>query len=223
MDSVLKREYASIRSRYLAYIYFFLTVVVLTVYGTRISPYLGQPDYISYLSYIVPFSLAALLKYFLEPVLIERADVLLRPHRQFWFDLSLYLLVGVIIFSLHIVFYMQPLGLAVKMIIGTLIIGYFASIDNALCRERHWFSNSPHDPKEEFRFSPLSNKLSLFLTITMFIGMTITGLVAYVDLGLFAQNSSLDEATIMQVFIVDISFVFGVILVLPCDSSIRIP
>ncbi len=214
MDSVLKREYAGIQSKYLAYIYFILTVLVLTVYGTRISPYLGQPDYISYLSYIVPFSLVALLKYFLEPVLIERADVLLRPRRQFWFDFSLYLLVGVIVFSLHIVFYMQPLGLAIKMILGILIIGYFASIDNALCRERYWFSNDLHDNKVDFHFSPLSNKLSLFLTITMFIGMTITGLVAYVDLGLFAQNTSLDEATVMQVFIVDIFFVFGVILVL---------
>ena len=214
MDSVLKREYAGTGSKYLAYVYFFLTVVVLSVYGARISPYLGQPDYISYLSYIVPFSLVALLKYLLEPVLIEKVDILLRPHRQFWFDLSLYLLVGIIIFSLHIVFYMQPLGLAIKIIIGILIMGYFASIDNALCRERNWLNNKSHSNKQDFNFSPLSNKLSLFLTITMFIGMTVTGLVAYVDLGIIAQNSSLSDETIMQVFIVDIFFVFGVILVL---------
>ncbi|NNG14651.1 MAG: hypothetical protein HKM22_05775, partial [Gammaproteobacteria bacterium] len=79
---------------------------------------------------------------------------------------------------------------------------------------RYWFSEGSHTTKEEFRFSPLSNKMSLFLTITMFIGMTITGLVAYIDLGLFAVNSDLDDATIMQVFIIDISFVFGVILIL---------
>jgi adenylate cyclase len=48
----------------------------------------------------------------------------------------------------------------------------------------------------------------------MFIGMTITGLVAYIDLGLFALNSDMDEATVMHVFIVDTFFVFGVILVL---------
>ena len=214
MDIVLKREYASGSSRYLAYIYFALTVLILAVYGTRISPYLGQPDYISFLSYALPFTLVAVVKYFLEPLIVERADVLLRPRRQFWFDLSLYLLVGIIIFALHIVFYIQPLGLVIKVIIGTLIIGYFASIDNALCKERYWFSDSSHTTKEEFRFSPLSNKLSLFLTITMFIGMTITGLVAYIDLGLFALNSDLDAATVMQVFIVDISFVFGVVLIL---------
>lgn len=214
MDIVLKNEYESAWSRYLAYLYFVLTVLILTIYGARISPYLGQPDYISFFSYAGPFILVAILKYFLEPWLIERADVLLRPRRQFWFDLSLYLLVGITIFTLHIVFYMQPLGLALKVIIGTLIIGYFASIDNALCKERYWFSNSPHITRTDFKFSPLSSKLSLFLTITMFIGMTITGLVAYIDLGLFALNSKLDDATVMQVFIIDIFFVFGVILVL---------
>lgn len=214
MDIVLKREYVGDPSRYLAYLYFALTVGILAVYGTRISPYLGQPDYVSFFGYALPFILVAVIKYFLEPLIIERADVLLRPRRQFWFDLSLYLFVGIIIFTLHIVFYMQPLGLAIKVIVSTLIIGYFASIDNALCKERHWFNNSPHTTKEEFRFSPLSNKLSLFLTITMFIGMTITGLVAYIDLGFFALNSKLDDAIIMRVFIVDISFVFGVILIL---------
>lgn len=214
MDTVLKREYASDPSRYLAYLYFALTVLILAVYGTRISPYLGQPDYISFFSYALPFALVAVMKYFLEPLVVERADVLLRPRRQFWFDISLYLFVGVVIFSLHIIFYMQPLGLAIKVILGTLIIGYFASIDNALCKERYWFNNSSHTTKQDFRFSPLSNKLSLFMTITMFIGMTVTGLVAYTDLGLFALNTSLDDETVMQVFIVDIFFVFGVILIL---------
>jgi class 3 adenylate cyclase len=214
MDIELKHEYASYRSKYLAYIYFVLAVLILAVYGTRISPYMGQPDYISLISYAAPFAVVALLKYLLEPLIIEQVDVLLRPRRQFWFDLSLYLLVGIIIFALQTIYYMQPLGLAIKKIVGTVIIGYFASIDNTLCKERYWFSGGSHTTRTEFRFSPLSNKLSLFLTITMFIGMTITGLVAYIDLGFFAMNDQLDEATVMQVFIIDIVFVFGVILAL---------
>jgi class 3 adenylate cyclase len=213
MDIVLTRQYAGDPSRYLAYVYFALAVLILTVYGTRISPYLGQPEYISFFSYAIPFSLIAVLKYLLEPLLVGRVDVLLRPRRQFWFDLALYFLVSLIIFALHVILYTQPAGLAIKMIIGTIIIGYFASIDNTLCKERFWFTHNKHATREEFRFSPLSNKLSLFLTITMFIGMTITGLVAYIDLGHFALNTNLDKDTIMQVFMVDIFFVFGIILI----------
>lgn len=201
-------------AKYLSYIYFTLTVIILSVYGSRISPYLGQPDYISVLSYTVPFAVAALIKFIVEPVWIERADVLARPRRQFWFDMGLYLFVGAIIFASHVIFYMQPLGLAMKMIIGTLIIGYFASIDNALTKERYWFSHCDHKTLSEFSFAPLSSKLSLFLTVTVFIAMTVTGLVAYVDLGRIQTNLALDEETLITVFIVDILFVFGIVLTL---------
>lgn len=216
MDITLKHQDARDRdpSRYLAYIYFALAMLILAVYGTRISSYQTQPDYISYLSYAVPFILVAVLKYFLEPLVIGKMDAWSRPRWQFWFDLSFYLLVGSIIFTLHIIFYMHPPGLAFKMIIGTLVIGYFASIDNALCKERDGFSHSDYASKAEFRFSPLSNKLSLFLAITMFIGMTVTGIIAYIDLGLFAVNSLPDKTTVTQVFLVDIFFFFSVVLVL---------
>ena len=214
MDIVLTRQYAGDQTRYLAYVYFALTGVILTIYGTHLSPYLWAADYIALFSYAIPFSLVAVLKYMLQPILVERAEVLLRPRRQFWFDLGLYCLAGMFIFILHVVFYMQPAGLVLKMVIGTLVIGYFASIDNALCKERYWFTHQEHATRKDFRFSPLSNKLSLFLTITLFIGMTITGLVAYIDLVSLALKSDLDTGAVMQVFIVDIFFVFGIILVL---------
>jgi len=201
-------------AKYLAYIYFLLTVCILGVYGARIAPYLGQESLVPFWSYTLPFIFIALLKYSLEPIIVLRVPVLMRPRRQFIFDMSLYLLVGVIIFAEQVLFFMQPQALALKMIFGSLIIGYFASIDNALSRERYWFSTEEHEIKADFNFSPISSKLSLFLTVTVFIAMSVTATVAFVDLSRFTTNVALESSSIMQIFIVDIFFVFGIILVL---------
>jgi len=214
MDMAFQQQSMNSSAKYTSYVYFGLTVLILGIYGERISPYLGESASFSVLIYLLPFLFVAAIKYFFEPMIVDKAEVLARPRRQFFFDMSLYCLVGVIMFFAHSLFYMQPLAVVIKVIVGTIIIGYFASIDNALVRERFWFNNAKHETKNDFNFSPLSSKLSLFLTVTVFIGMTLTGVVAFVDLGYFKQNSELSEQLLIQVFVVDIFFVFGVVLVL---------
>jgi len=214
MSLAFRQQIVNDSAKYTAYVYFGLTVLILGIYGERISPYLGEPVAFSVLTYLLPFLFVAFVKYLLEPIIVDKADVLIRPRRQFLFDISLYALVSIIIFTAHSLFYMQPMVIAVKIIIGVMIIGYFASIDNALTRERFWFSRSDHKTKQDIQFSPLSSKLSLFMTVTVFIAMTLTGLVAFVDLAYISQNTALDNETMLQVFVVDIFFVFGVVLVL---------
>jgi len=214
MSLVFRQQIVNDSAKYTAYAYYAVTVLILGIYGERISPYLGEPFAFSILIYLLPFLFVAVVKYLLEPIVIDRADVLLRPRRQFFFDMSLYVLVGIIIFIAYNFFYIQPMVVSLKIIIGIVIIGFFASIDNALTRERYWFSQSDHEIKKDIKFSPLSSKLSLFMTVTVFIGMTLTGVVAFVDLASINQNTQLDSDIMMQVFIVDIFFVFGVVLVL---------
>jgi len=214
MSLAFRQQIVNDSAKYTSYTYFGITVLILGVYGERISPYLGEIAEFSILVYLLPFLFVSLIKYLLEPIIIDQAEILSRPRRQFFFDMSLYGLVGLIIFALHNIFYMQPMIVAIKIIVGILIIGFFASIDNALTRERYWFNCSGHKTKQDIKFSPLSSKLSLFMTVTVFIAMTLTSLVAFVDLGYISQNAQLDNETMIQVFIVDIFFVFGVILVL---------
>jgi len=214
MSLVLRQQIVNDSAKYTSYVYFGITVLVLGVYGERISPYLGESSSFSILVYLLPFLFVALIKYLFEPIIIDRLDVLLRPRYQFFFDMSLYALVGLIVFILHNIFYMQPMLVAVKIIVGILIIGFFASIDNALTRERFWFNSGDHKTKQDIKFSPLSSKLSLFMTVTVFIAMTLTSLVAFIDLGYISQNTQLNNETMVHVFVVDIFFIFGVILVL---------
>jgi len=214
MNTPFEQQTMDKSSKYTGYVYFLLTIAILGLYGERISPYLGEAVPFSLLIYLIPFLFAALLKYLFEPMIVDSAEVLKRPRRQFIFDMGLYFLVGAIMFLAHTFSTLQPIAVTVKVIVGTLVIGYFASIDNALVRERFWFITAQHEPKQEFDFTPLSSKLSLFLTVTVFIGMTLTGLVAFVDLGYFKQNTQIDDQLLVQIFVVDIFFVFGIVLVL---------
>jgi len=214
MDLAFQQQTVTDPAKYVSYVYFAITVVILGVYGARISPYLGVEAVFSFTAFALPFCFAAIIKFFLERHIVDSADVLMRPRRQFLFDMSLYLLVSLIILAEHYLSYIQPLATTIKIIVGTMIMGYFASIDNALCRERFWFSHAEHITDSEFHFTSLSGKLSLFLTITVFIGMTVTGVVAFVDLSGLTYNLDLDQPTILKVFLVDIFFVFCVVLVL---------
>ncbi len=201
-------------TKYLSYIYFAISILVLGVYGIRIFPHFDQPVHITLAALVVPFVGAALLKYFLEARVVDQAPLLLRPRRQFFFDLGMYLLVGLATFVFLAVIQMQPVFMGMKLVIGILIIGYFASIDNALTRERFWFQDGDRLAKADFKVAPLSNKLSLFLTLTILISMVITTLAAYGDLGQLAANPDIEPDLVRHVFIIDILFIFAIVLVL---------
>jgi len=214
MDLAFQQQTVTDPGKYLAYVYFALTVLILGVYGSRIAPYLGEAAVFSFFSYLLPFCIVAVIKFLLERYLVDAADVLMRPRRQFIFDFSLYAIASALLFAELHLFYSLAFENAVKISIGAMIIGYFASIDNALSRERYWFTCAEHSTDSDFKFASLSGKLSLFLTITVVIGMTLTGVVAFVDLSGLSENTDLEQTTVVKVFLVDIFFVFCTVLVL---------
>ena len=63
-------------------------------------------DLINYLILILPFIGAIILKLLVEPALVDRAPVLMRPRRQFIFDMALYLLIAIGFFSIQHLGYM---------------------------------------------------------------------------------------------------------------------
>jgi len=214
MNSAFQQQAMDSSSKYTAYVYYVLTIIILALYSERISPYLGEAAPFSIFIFLLPFLFVALLRYLFEPMMVDKVDVLLRPRRQFLLDMSMYFIIGLMMFVAHKIYHMQSLTVAIKMIVGALVIGYFASIDNALVRERFWFIHAEHEPEQDFNFSPLSSRLSLFLTVTVFIGMILTGLVAFVDLGFFNRDAVLDDKLLIQTFVADIFFLFGIVLVL---------
>lgn len=198
----------------LSYAYFLICAVVMVVYLTRTTPLFSMDGNLAYLLLSLPFIGAVLLKIFIEPLYVDKAPILLRPRRQFMFDMGIYLLIAAGLFSIQYLGYMVPANDSVKIIIAALIIGYFASLDNALTRERYWFTESDHETSKEFAFSSLTSKMSLFLTLTVFIAMAATASVAFLDLSGLVESPTAQRESVLQLFALDLFFVFCVILIL---------
>ncbi len=199
----------------LSYAYFLICAVVMVVYMTRTTPMFAiSSDISSYLLLALPFIGAIILKLVVEPVYVDRAAVLMRPRRQFIFDMVVYLFIAISLFSIQYLGYMVPANDSFKIIIAALIIGYFASIDNALTRERYWFTHNDHETNKEFAFTSLTSRMSLFLTLTVLIAMAATASVAFIDLGGLVEASAAERDAVVQLFAIDLFFVFCVILIL---------
>ena len=206
----------------LSYAYFLICAVVMVVYLTRTTPLFSLGGNVAYLLLALPFAGAIILKVLVEPIFVDHAPVLLRPKRQFMFDMATYLLIAAGLFTVQYLGYMVPANDSVKIIIAALIIGYFASIDNALTRERHWFTENDHETNKEFAFSSLTSRMSLFLTLTVFIAMAATAAVAFIDLNGLVEASDAQREEVLQLFALDLFFVFCVVLILTCVLFIRI-
>lgn len=201
----------------LAYAYFVISVVVLVVYITRIAPVYPFSDIATLAVVISPFALITVLKLLFENAYVDAAPILMRPRRQFIFDMLLYGAVALSLFLVEYYGYMIPAAKATKLIIGVLTIGFFASVDNALTRERYWFHEhklGERTPDNTFVFSSLTGRMSLFLTLTVVVAMSVTALVAFVDLRQLAEASVNERDDIIQLFFLDLLFVFSIIVTL---------
>jgi class 3 adenylate cyclase len=203
--------------RSLAYAYFFISMVVLMIYITRIAPTFPSSGMTDMFMLALPFVFAAIVKLVVEPHYVDNGPILMRPRRQFLFDMSLYTLIAAGLFLIEFLGYMVPGVTASKLVIAVMTVGYFSSIDNALTRERYWFKQhqlGDREPSNEMVFSSLSVRMSLFLTLTVFIAMSVTGVVAYVDLRQLVTATPVSRDEIIQFFFLDLFFVFCIVLFL---------
>ncbi|MGD8742642.1 MAG: adenylate/guanylate cyclase domain-containing protein [Granulosicoccaceae bacterium] len=184
---------------------------------TRIAPIFPFSGMTAMAVLVLPFIFAAIIKLLLEPIYVDNAPILMRPRRQFVFDITLYALISLGLFLIEYLGYLVPVATASKLIIGVMTVGYFSSIDNALTRERYWFKqhhSSQREPDNEFVFASLTGRMSLFLTLTVFVAMSVTGLVAFVDLRQLIDVTTGEREEILQLFFLDLFFVFCIVLFL---------
>lgn len=191
-------------ARYLPYGYYGLTVLVLGAYGLRAY----TPGDLSALgAYVftlaIPVGLVAWARCRLEPCMVECPPLRRQARRQFLFDFALYLLIagGML---LAFLLWDPPASMeAGKLLLGVLIIGYFASMDSALTRERHCHRQDAAPEQVEAQVFPVARRLGLFLTITILISLTATTVAAYEYLGRLAANPARTLVDVQQGFAMD--------------------
>lgn len=116
-------------------VHYFVAMILLSVYGARVCPFL---DSLTTLQLIVPififFTLALLIRLNLQKN-IERLPLEKQIKAQFFLEQKVLTITGFTLAISNIILYDFPLESFLKIILGTLMLGIFIGIDQALIRE----------------------------------------------------------------------------------------
>lgn len=200
-------------SRYQVYAYYLLSIVILSVFAFRNhTQFEVPPDSGLILCFAAPFFLAALLYTKLEMWCITSANPLEQPKRQLIVDLSLYSIIAASIASIEYFYYQVPQLVALKFYVWASILGYFASIDNALNRERLCAKSDRFGYELDSEPASVANRLNLFLSLTVLVVIVAIALTAYSYINLEGSLLDLTMNDLKQAFIVDTLFIIGFIV-----------
>lgn len=197
------------------YIYFAISPIVIALHGLISGQFSTLEQLAGTLTILFGlFMVAALLLFFFMPQVVERSSLTNRQKHLLLLDLFLYLVVAAGVFYAEIILLGHSTSKAVHSALGVIIIGYFATIDNALCRQLLWFRNNVFTADEKFRVNPLARRFSLILTITILIiavSITFTALHDFLGDEAYPLTST---SRMTRFFLIDISTIFGIILAL---------
>jgi len=199
----------------LSFIYILLSIGVLSFYGTRVCPFIDSLPAITVIEvFLAGFAGALVLKAIIEPYFVDRAAVMQQPVRQLILDMSTYLFAGAIITYVDVVFFNFPAESGYKVIVGCLTFGVFASLDNALLRERENFqSHNSHN--HSGKIFPITRRMFIAFAVVVVLTGAVLGLVVLKDINYIIDNIVREGADILKraVFI-DIGFVISMVLLL---------
>ena len=212
---VLKTERMTYPARFQIYAYYLLSVVVLSIFAFRSTPdFQAYPKYYIILLITLPYFVAGLVRTLFEPTVVLKAAPLDRSHRQLYLDLGLFAVIALVLLACEFLVYKRPVDVALKSGIWALVIGYFASIDSALHRVRSCHDRHDDSPPPDGRVFPVSQKLSIFLSITVLMIVGTMAISAYGYINIDASLPSSKVSQVRQEFIVETLFILGIVITL---------
>jgi sigma-B regulation protein RsbU (phosphoserine phosphatase) len=137
--------------------------------------------------FLISFLAVLALRRPMERFFVLRAAGALQPKRQFLLDFSLCLVAASAVMLYNMAVFTFPVISGFKVITGYTIVGFFLSLDMALCRERAVLREAiAHNtnPMPSKRFSSMSRKFFLVafsttLFVSVIIGLVISGDIAW--------------------------------------------
>jgi len=201
--------------RFQIYAYYLLSVVVLSIFAFRSAPdYQAYPKYYIILLITLPYFVGGLVRALFEPAVVLKVPPLDRSRRQLYLDLGLFAAIALVLLACELLVYGRPAYVALKSGIWALIIGYFAGIDSALHRVRASRDRHGDGPPLDGRALPVSQKLSVFLSITVLLIVATMAISAYGYINIDSSMPSADVGEARQEFIVETLFILGIIITL---------
>jgi len=128
------------------------------------------------------FTIVAMLHRPLERRFILSAPISSRPKRQFYLELSLMVLAGLIAVIYNRAFYNFPIFSGISLVFGCSVSGFFAGLDSALAREREIILGAVRQNRNlptATRLFPVTRKFTLVaVATTSFVALIIILVIA---------------------------------------------
>jgi HD-GYP domain-containing protein (c-di-GMP phosphodiesterase class II) len=189
---------------------------VLSIYGGQVCPYIEGLGVMYWLMVLGGFFLAAIaLRSWLA-----RRQVLEMPYErmmsaQFFHELGIFLSAALAITVFNMMAFEFPLDSGLKILVGTMTLGFFASADLALERERfiteHFISTGEAlEPREEY--FPLTAKFFMAASTSVVLLSVVIFLVISKDLEWLGELGRVSIPQARMAVLVELGFIAVVVL-----------
>lgn len=198
--------------RYLAYIYYLITFMFLTILGIRVFATVSpKPTEVIVLGFLFPFLIVALFRWRFEGLVLQKVHYFEQPKRQLIFDFSLFVIAALML-TYHLSITLdQDWFTIIKVLFGALMMGYFASVDGALSREWNIVENIRPVIKKPFKAISFTARMKLFLTMTIIVTLVAVTFSAIDALDLFSEHKITHNKD-KQFFILEVFFIFAIVV-----------
>jgi len=187
--------------------------MVIVIISSRTTSFYSQDSTItSVISLFILFALLSIVRPITENLFVEQKALLDQPKRQLIYDLSLYALVGIGLFIVEVLLNKHTYIVASKLFSAILIMGYFASIDNALKREHECFLKLNRTQSNIQNTIPVSHRISLFLTVTLLVVILANALSAYSYMSLNIISGNKINEMLKNAYLIETLFTLGIVV-----------
>lgn len=214
-------------------IHYILAFIVLSTYGSRVCPFL---DSLTFSQLVFPifiaFFIALLFRLKLQKS-IDKLSLEKQIKTQFFLELKIFFLTGFLLATFNTVYYDFPPESGLKVIFGSVILGIFIGLDQALIREKTTIKKCI-EKDVNIHVSSFLSIPSKFMYMSILMLGTITGILMMTitkDLGWFysqtflngfdfelAKNSILKEIA----FIILVVLAYSIRIILMFGSNLKI-
>jgi len=197
-------------------LHYITTVIILTIYGGRVCPYLASLDILSlFVQLSLFFGVGYAVRFCVLEKFVFKKNFARQVRLQFYTEFSVYVILGFAAFAYHYFYYDFPAVSGAKIVLGTFTLGMFAAADLALERERiidTHFRNSMDEMSIDEDYFPLTHKMALGAVFFSFSITFVLFLVMSHDLNWLKQNVGVVTDNGVGSILKDIGYVMTVYL-----------
>ncbi|MBV6341566.1 HD domain-containing protein [Candidatus Magnetobacterium casensis] len=198
------------------FVHYSLSIVIISIYSASVCPFLAE-FFIGQrlLLFAVAFWIALALRQGVIGFGVLGENHLLRIKRQAGLDYGLFMLSGMGVALYNFYAYGFPAGSGLKVIVGSMTLGFYTAIDLALETERTINSEIRKTGKHitvSDNFVKLTTKIILVATFSMFLMMVVVFLIISRDINLFIRNGEVIAGFSTGKILIEIVFVILVVI-----------